>query len=144
MICGGEALTGSAEKGVQWPNYQHGAKNVVLRRHGNFVENDDYRKDGIALCVFLLPLSDIPGADGCLQRHKDRRGAAELSGWVEEPKCMIVYVRKPKRKAALQFRLRPGSALLACVHCLLVSDPRGSPEAFLSVPMTDGVPFVSP
>jgi acetylcholinesterase len=43
---------GVSETGVQWPDYRKGAKNMVFRRHGNFVEDDDYRKAGIALYVF--------------------------------------------------------------------------------------------
>jgi hypothetical protein len=39
---------------TSWPNYRNAAKNVVFRRHGNVIENDDYRKAGIALCVSLL------------------------------------------------------------------------------------------
>jgi hypothetical protein len=34
---------------LQWPNYQNNPSNIVFRRHGNFIEKDDYRKEGIAL-----------------------------------------------------------------------------------------------
>jgi hypothetical protein len=40
-----------AAQGPKWPNYRKEKKNIVLRRHGNFVEKDEYRSDGIALSV---------------------------------------------------------------------------------------------
>jgi acetylcholinesterase len=43
------------ETGVYWPDYRKGAKNIVLWRHGNYVEDDDYRKAGMALYVLRRP-----------------------------------------------------------------------------------------
>ncbi|KIK54659.1 hypothetical protein GYMLUDRAFT_176940 [Collybiopsis luxurians FD-317 M1] len=37
------------EGAITWPNYRNAPKNIVFNRHGNFVEDDNYRAAGIAL-----------------------------------------------------------------------------------------------
>jgi hypothetical protein len=44
---------GAVKNATYWPSYRKAPKEIVLRRHGNFVEDDDYRKDGIALYVTI-------------------------------------------------------------------------------------------
>jgi acetylcholinesterase len=34
---------------VQWPSYKQEKKNIVFKRQRSYIENDDYRADGIAL-----------------------------------------------------------------------------------------------
>jgi acetylcholinesterase len=40
------------ENAVRWPSYRRAKQNIVFKRQRSYIENDDYRADGITLYVF--------------------------------------------------------------------------------------------